>query len=68
MPQLWPCNHCKAERIVAPLSELLGMARKHRMHELVDGLTHLLAHARDRDVMASICPGCFCLTTDLYGC
>lgn len=67
MPALWPCSHCRTERIVAPLSLLVGLNRKHPLPGLAEPLAQLVAFAGP-DELASICPGCFCITTDLHGC
>lgn len=66
-PALYPCSHCRTERIVAPLSLLVGLNRQHPVPGLGDALAALVAMCGS-DELAAICPGCMCLTTDLDGC
>ena len=66
-PALWPCSHCGTERIVAPLSLIVGLNRKHPLPGLAPVLADLV-HRVGSEELASVCPGCFCITTDLYGC
>lgn len=63
---LYPCSHCRTERIVAPASEMIHAARalSSRLPGLTDAL-HGMARAVGPDEMISLCPGCFCITTDL---
>ena len=67
MPKLWPCSHCGAERIVAPIDLMIGLDRRHPLPGLGAALSELATYAGST-AMAAICPGCMCLTTDLYGC
>jgi len=62
--KLYPCTHCDTERIVAPLSEFVGFARKEPQLGLESVLDSMRAYV-GRDGMVSLCPGCFCITSDL---
>lgn len=63
----WPCHHCGSERILAPLSVLIGFNRKRPLPGLDDALQLLAKHA-GYEATAAICPGCICITTDIHGC
>ena len=61
---LYPCVHCQTERIVAPVSEFVGIARRHpelQLGPVVDAMRGYVG----LDGLMSLCPGCMCMTTDL---
>lgn len=62
--KLYPCTHCDTERIVAPRTEFVGFARKHPELGLAPVIEAFRAHVGD-DGMIALCPGCFCVTSDL---
>lgn len=64
---LWPCRHCGSERMLAPISVLIGFNRKHPIPGLDEALA-MCAGFAGFEATAAICPGCFCVTTDVYGC
>ena len=60
----YPCTHCGDGRLVYPLHEFVTFNRSHPLPGLraaLDDLVRLYGGKQE----ASICPGCFCLTTDL---
>lgn len=60
----YPCTHCGTERLVFPLHEFVGFNRRHPMPGL-QGVLDSLVRVYGPNQLASMCPGCFCLTTDL---
>lgn len=62
--KLYPCSHCGTERIVSPVSEMIGFFRAHPLPGILDALEELRSHVGS-DGMVALCPGCFCLTSDL---
>lgn len=60
-----PCIHCRTPRIVMPLCQLRGFARKYAaLVDLLGTLEELREFYRENDYV-SLCPGCFCVTGDL---
>ena len=62
--QLYPCTHCSTERIVAPLSVFVQFSRQHPGH-LPGFAFEQLRPICGAEGMVAMCPGCFCITTDL---
>lgn len=62
--KLYPCSHCRTERIVAPVSEFVGIARRHPELQLVPVIEAMRQHVGSEGMMA-LCPGCWCVTSDL---
>lgn len=62
----YPCMHCRSERVVAPLSEMVGFNRRHPVAGLGSALDALCAYVRPETLVA-VCPGCMCVTADLNG-
>ena len=62
----YPCTHCGTERLVCAISEFIGFNRRHPMPGLQSVLDALLK-VYGPNTRASMCPGCFCVTTDLTG-
>lgn len=62
------CGHCGAERLVYPINVLIGFFRSHPLPgaDFEGALRDLRAfHGGDGNVLASMCPGCLCITSDL---
>ena len=59
-----PCSHCGTPRIVASLSEFIGIARRQNLRELGDAFAAMSAWYASDDRL-SMCPGCMCITGDL---
>lgn len=62
----YPCSHCGTDRLVFPISEFIGFNRRHPMPGL-GSVFEALLRVYGPDTPASMCPGCFCVTTDLTG-
>lgn len=63
---LYPCSHCRTERIVAPVGQLAAFFRAHDLAEFLEVTVQLRAWI-GTDGLMSFCPSCFCMTTDLDG-
>jgi hypothetical protein len=61
---LYPCSHCGTERIVTTLSEMVGFFRKNPLPGILGALDELRGHVGS-EALVALCPGCFCLTSDL---
>jgi hypothetical protein len=58
------CQHCGRSRIVARLSELVGLQRRHPVpgfDEVIAALQRLYSASQ----LIAVCPGCLCITADL---
>lgn len=62
----YPCTHCSTERLVCTIAEFIGFNRRHPLPGLDQPLAALL-RLYGPDERVSMCPGCFCLTAELYG-
>ena len=62
----YPCTHCGTERLVFPLHDFVGFNRRHPMPGL-QSVLDALVRVYGPNTPASMCPGCFCVTTDLTG-
>lgn len=58
------CSHCGSSRIVAPLSELVGLNRRYPLPGMAETLATLGRLYRNSRLLA-VCPGCFCITADM---
>jgi len=62
--ELYPCGHCGVERIVAPLSLFVRFADQYP-GQLPGFAFEELRPVVGNDGMVALCPGCFCITSDL---
>ena len=60
----YPCSHCGTERVVSPVSEMIGFFRANPLPGILDALDELRRYVGP-DGLVALCPGCFCLTSDL---
>lgn len=62
--QVYPCAHCGVERVVAPVSFFVQFANRYPGQLPREPFEALLPYSGDQGLV-SMCPGCFCITSDL---